>query len=323
MRHRSIPGLAALVLAGSAMLAAPAGAAEQPATSAPAVAAPAFSEGGTPQSTVFYRGPAGDVLYRTFINGRFDQTFSLGGRIVGAPGAARVWRDTSSRRTELAVRGTDDKLWVREHNDLQGGWSGWRSLGGVLAGPPAVLGSGEVTDFFVIGTDQAVWKKQVGNVPCGQTGWRRLGGVVLSGTGVAASGVDGVHALYVVGTNHQLYVDHYPGVSEEYGGWLKVPRRPPASAHPRPIADTPGFAEEPAHMVFFRDQATNRLMLLDRGEQEHYVDLGGALTSGLGAANLNDPRFEPPSVDVAVRGTDNRIWMRSERGGTWSPWRTW
>lgn len=324
---------AATALAATATFSLPfsqaAGAAEAPATSAPAVAA-TFSEGGTPQSTVFYRGPSGQVLARRFADNVFGKAFGLGGRIVGAPTATSFWWNEGQHMTELAARGTDDALWVREHfrEAPQDEYTPWVKAGGQLVAPPAVVGTRGMITYFVVGTDHAVWESHAPFAGHRQSPWKRLGGNVLPGTGPAAgSSSPNGRAVYVVGTDHQIHT-RASDDGATYTPWRKVPDQEPASTHPQYTADSPALLAAEGfqgYLVFFRNQVTNRLTMLTLCCGGHdYVDLAGRITSSPGAALLREPDSTAwLGFDVGARGTDNRIWMRTYRGGTWSPWKTW
>ena len=61
-------------------------------------------------------------------------------------------------RVDTFHRGIDNALW---HNwSINGRWSGWENLGGVLISTPAVVSWGpNRIDIFHRGTDSALWQK--------------------------------------------------------------------------------------------------------------------------------------------------------------------
>ena len=151
---------------------------------------------------VFYRGPGGDLVQRTFAGG-WQTPVSLGGGLTSKP-AAVAW---GPNRLDVFARGTDDALW---HIWYDGVWHGWESLGGVLRSAPAACswGSGRL-DVFARGTDDALWHIWFGGA---WSGWERLGGVLVSDPAAVSWSQDRID-VFAEGTDGALWRKSWDGLA--------------------------------------------------------------------------------------------------------------
>ncbi len=76
------------------------------------------------------------------------------------------------------VQGTDNALWWQSTTDNGTTWSGWNSLGGVLASAPAVTSSSSgVMDVFVLGSDDSFWWQNTASSGTTWSGWTYADGI--------------------------------------------------------------------------------------------------------------------------------------------------
>jgi hypothetical protein len=110
---------------------------------------------------VFERGRNGLVrrLYQVSHNWTWAGQQDVPGspQCLGGPDAVL---SGGGRGTILAVRGSDNAIWINQHRIYYAGWLGWESAGGEAAADPAVAYSanGEVVVFIRRG-DSSVWHR--------------------------------------------------------------------------------------------------------------------------------------------------------------------
>ncbi|HKA82214.1 MAG TPA: polysaccharide deacetylase family protein [Acidimicrobiales bacterium] len=273
--------------------------ADQAATSAVALAAdPAGFD------HAFYRGQDGAVYVRTFRDGVWSTQTNLGGKIVGAPAAARAGATLA-----VAARGTDGVLWLK--TNTQGTWGPWQGLGGVLAAAPAVIGdpAGGMT-VFVRGTDNRLYTKARG---AGGTwsAWSSVGSGVASGPAALSTGEGGAE-VYVTRADHTVW-----WASRTTAGWSAW--QPLGGVTHTAVAAT-WDAQTETTWVFAR--GTNNVLYVKQRR-------AGAWTGwqSIGTTLIDAPAVVAAAgggIDVVVRGTDNALWSRWQRNGAWSAWsRAW
>jgi hypothetical protein len=150
--------------------------------------APAVCSRGQGRLDVFVRGIDNQLWQLFYVKGiGWQGWLPVGGTLTGAPAAA-CWTRTGERageqRVDVFVPGTDQALWHRFYT-AQRGWSGWETLGGVLAKgtSPSVssLRAGSL-DIFVVGTDNALYHKWYNETAGGWSGWEVLSGKCFSGS---------------------------------------------------------------------------------------------------------------------------------------------
>ncbi len=144
-----------------------------------------------------------------------------------SPPALATFRDG---RMDLAVRGADRALWLREYQP-GAGWGAWSSLGGGVgnAAPAAVYTPSGDLDVFVLGEPQAIYRnvRHAGR----WSGWQNLGGAGLSAPAAAVDPLTAAVTVFVEGRNHTLW-QQTVGVT----GWTQVPGVRTVSA---PAVSTP------------------------------------------------------------------------------------
>ena len=177
---------------------------------------------------------------------------------------------------DVYIHGLDDALWTRRL--VNGGWTPWKSLGGIVTSAPAASG----LDIYVRGRDGALWTRRA------DTAWTSLGGFIVGAP--AATSTD----VFVRGGDNALWTRHLNAGT--WGPWVSlgghVTSAPAASA-----SDV--FARGTDNAIW-----TRRLAGASWGP---WVSLGGSATSAPSAA----------AGSVYVRGIDNALWSKPLTG-TWS-----
>jgi hypothetical protein len=194
----------------------------------------------------------------------------------------------------LFGEGTDHQLWfaTRVHN----AWSNWASLGGNLTSQPGAVfrGSTDVYSVFARGADGTVWARD--HSSSGWGAWHSIGGQLLAGTGPSAAYLSGTFVL-VVGTNKQLYIAH-AGVTGFTAAGGQTTVSPALTTIPAALV---GFARGTDNVAYYH-------RFLDTSPGWHKI--GGAFTSGLGAANVGGS-----STNTVGLGTDSQVYLST---GNWS-----
>lgn len=243
----------------------------------------------------FYRGEDRALYARTVRDGIWSAESTLGGEVVGAPSAT-----LAGTALVVGVRGTDGHLWLKTNQG--GSWSGWQNLAGVLTAAPAVVGhpDGRI-DVFARGTTNQLHTR---TRPPGGTwsAWSPLGGGLSSGP-AGVSSASGRVDVYVTGTDHEVWAKTRTAAG--WSGWRTLgglTYTAPTVA-PSPQGD--------ARWVFVR--GTNDVLYVNPTETvSGWQRLGGTLIDAPATAST------PGRMDVVVRGSDNALWSRLYRNGTWS-----
>jgi peptidoglycan/xylan/chitin deacetylase (PgdA/CDA1 family) len=246
----------------------------------------------------FYRGQDGAVYLRTFRDGVWSAQTTLGGKIVGAPAAARA-----GATLVVAGRGTDGALWLR--TNAQGTWGPWQGLGGILAAAPAVIGdpAGGI-DVFVRGTDNRLYTKarRAGGT---WSAWSSVGSGVASGPAALGTGGGGAE-VYVTRADHTVWMR-----SRSAAGWSAW--QPLGGLTYTAVAAT---RDAPSGTTWVFARGTNNVLYAKQhragvwtGWQSFGTTLIDAPAAVAGASG---------GIDVVVRGTDNALWSRRQRNGAWS-----
>ena len=181
------------------------------------------------------------------------------------------------------------------------GWSGWESLGGVLASGPGVSSwAANRLDVFVRGTDNRLWHKWFSG---GWSGWESLGGVLTSGPAAVSWGPGRID-VFVRGTDNALHHKWYNGA---WSGWESLGGV---------LTSDPGVCSWGSGRldVFVKGPDNALWHKWFNGAWSGWESLGGVLTSEPAAVS-----WGPGRIDVFVRGTDNRLWHKWYNGA-WSGW---
>ena len=124
---------------------------------------------------------------------------SLGG-VITDPVVAR----NQDGRLEVFARGTDNALWHIWQVAPNSTWSGWASLGGVMASKVVVDNNKDGRlEVFVRGDDNALWHIWQTAPNNGWSGWSSLGGII-DGNPVG-SNMDGRLEVFTRGTDGALW----------------------------------------------------------------------------------------------------------------------
>jgi hypothetical protein len=197
-----------------------------PSTGRPVGSAVAAAGWGT-RVDLFWRGAYGDVQYRWIEAGQnrgWSRAESLGSPLgkpfVYDPAAVSY----GAGHVEVFVVGADNAVWHKWF--MNGGWSGWESLGGHATSSPsaASLHYGHI-DLFVRGSDMGLWHRYTdwpGGIPW--QNWSSLGGRLSSGPAAVAPNLRFQQAgkdrlfVYVFADNGALYGIAW-SLATNWGGW--------------------------------------------------------------------------------------------------------
>jgi hypothetical protein len=192
------------------------------------------------------------------------------------------------------VRGTDDALW---HRWFDGGrWSGWESLGGVLAsGPDAASWSAGRLDVFVKGTDAQLWHRWFDGGRW--NGWEPLGGSLNSDPSAASWGPGRVD-VFARSSSDQLIHRWWSG------GWASEILPAAVTSGPDVAAPGPGLLD-----VFGLNASNTASGMAYTGSRwTTWHAVGGTGTSDPSAVSS-----WPGTFDCFVRGTDQTLYQASGR----------
>ena len=180
------------------------------ATSGPAAAAYGASV------HVFAAGSDGGIYQNTLTDGKYSGWTSLGGGASSAPSA--VWRRGPQKYFDVAVKGTDNAIWLRTW--IPGtGWSAWTSLGGNLTSAPALNSQADgVLNVFARGTDCQLYQRAWNGAAWSD--WIALGGCLVGAPTVVSRGPNQVD-VYARGVNSSIYQRHWDAVSG-WTAWAQV-----------------------------------------------------------------------------------------------------
>jgi hypothetical protein len=258
----------------------------------------------------FYTGTDGH-MYTFGPTGAPGQATSLGGQLIGGPGATDVPPGAlGSGGAAQFGQGTDRALWMAVAGPKFVSLGGHlTSRPGAAAGALAVPG-GESIDAVVRGADGAVWDKELISSSSGALTprpWVRLGGHVLAGTGPAAVNAGGTLFVVATGTDRRVWLSQSTdGV--HFSGWRSLGGRSAADVGAATPAAGVGVA-----FVRGSDGAAwfNEFAGTTAGVTAGWHTLHGRLTSGVGAAGASALNGMTWAV---VLGGDGHIWQAS---GVW------
>ncbi len=131
---------------------------------------PASSPAVTDGLYLFVRGSDNALWYNYWTGTTWTAATSLGGNLTSAPAAT----SPGTSAIDVFVQGTNGAVYEKTTTNNGATWSGWASLGGVLAAgsSPAATspGSGQV-DISVLGTGNVLWWKTT------TSSWRPVGDI--------------------------------------------------------------------------------------------------------------------------------------------------
>jgi hypothetical protein len=210
---------------------------------------------------------------------------------------------TSANATVIVFgTGTDHALWYAAR--VNGAWTNWTSLGGIISDPAVVYrGSPQLYSVYARGADGAVWSRD--HTRSGWNAWHSLGGLLYPGTGPAAAYAGGTYVL-AVGLDKQLYIAH-SGVT----GFRPVGGR--TTANPALTAAGGaliGFARGTDNAAWY-----HRFIAGSPG----WHSMGGIYTSGLGASSGLSSLANTPVTYTVGLGLDSHLWMCHMNWGAYPP----
>lgn len=207
-------------------------------------------------------------------------------------GEADTVREANGRMS-VFVRGSDRSLWWNRQATPGGGFTGWRSLGGIITSDPvAERNSDGTVAVFARGSDDALWEIRQ-TAPNGEFGsWRSLGGVITAAPAVGRN-LDGSLSILVRGANAErgVWVWKQSAPSSTSGGYTGLGGT---------MADDSTFGvtnlADGRLTAFYRNKATNQLNVITQ--------------TAVNSAAWNAARAFSTTIQAspeAVRGMDGRV----------------
>ncbi|PZG13932.1 alpha-galactosidase [Nonomuraea aridisoli] len=183
-------------------------------------------------------------------------------------------------------------------------------LGGEPTGDPAIVRQDETHAVaFVRGRNGALYEQRsAGDAWTGK--WRHLGGPThgrILGQPAAVATPGGRLDVFVRGTDNAIW--QRTSIHDKWGRWLRLG----GSA-----ADAPGVAwQSPDDWTLFVTGADGRVQY--RTQDSGWADLGSP-TDGVVYGRPSAAVGPGGRVELAVRGNDDHLYLRSRVGGQWSGW---
>jgi parallel beta-helix repeat protein len=261
-----------------------------------------------------YAGPSQDLLGS---DGIWDHPYQLGENNQDNYPLVSLWAVRNA--SYLAVRGANNEIYYRIYNSTIGSWESWNVIPeGATCDSPAVVEYSGKLYFVVRGMDGAsLWFGSVNITDYNFSGWALLSGASPSAPTLVTYGSKLV--LVVRGFTNMIYYRFYDCDLGTWSEWTPVPDG--------------ATCDSPAAAVL-----GSSLHLVVRGLSTTYVS--GNNTLWYGVVNLVDDSFSgwtmldgwTPSAPrlaasetldrlyLAVRGGDNRIWIKLWNGSAWEGW---
>src|SRR5439155_11951005 len=122
---------------------------------------------------VFYQGSDGALHQMWNTGSGWSSPVGLGGSTAGTFSGAPAAASWGIGHVIVAVRGTDNALWVKTYAD--GTWSSWTSLGGALTSSPTIVSQGaNILGIYYRGGGNSIY--EVWNAGSGWSSPVNLGG---------------------------------------------------------------------------------------------------------------------------------------------------
>jgi hypothetical protein len=272
------------------------------------------------------------------------QFTSLGGPFIGSP--AVVGLGKSDETLIVLTVGPDSSLWYArldgftfsDDPDVQGTWSTWQSLGGLLTSPPhAVRSQTSAIDVFARGPYSELlhwhfengrwsqWPAQSANAPPvleaaaagplvgpGLYGfyrnWESLGGALISPRHATVfGGPGGLVTVFAVGTDHALWNRTHEGGWRPWDSWGHTLTSPPyaVAGHETVMV----FARGTDSAVWYNQDGTG------------WHSLGGRFSSApCGVATIGDDLTPEATIHVFATDENSVLQHRMWNGNSWSDW---
>lgn len=235
--------------------------------------------------------------------------------VVGQPTASQE----ADGRLAVFARGTDGALWYDTQAVPNGGWGGWRNLGGTLQSDPVAArnADGRISVFaqgkFGNDSDRLVTITESEPDSTSYGDWSNLGGPLYNPN--VGRNADG--RLTVVGTAGSLWekTQSEPD-SATYNGWKKIETTNPVG-RPALVNQADGRL-----MVVYRREGNNVAWHVDQTAPNstdwgNPVWIGGVLGSDPAAIRDVDGK-----VSTFVRGTDGKMWAATQNDPNGAPFAT-
>jgi hypothetical protein len=268
----------------------------------PPVVTPTSSPAIVDSLSLFVRGSDNAIWYKTWNGATWSNATSLGGNCTSAPAAT----SPSSGVINVFVQGTTGTVYEKTTTNSGTTWSGWTSLGGVLAAgssPAATSPSSGVINVFVQGTTAAVYEKTSSDSGATWSGWTSLGGALAANSGPAATSSGSVTYVFVHGTDNAVWYKTWNGAAwsswHSLGGALAANSGPAATSPSSGVIDV--FVQGTTGTVY--EKTTTNSGTTWSG----WTSLGGALAANSGPAATS----ESGQVYIAALGTGNVLWWKT------------
>lgn len=249
-------------------------------------------------------GPSGSAGVGAWTGGgSVTAAEDLGGRILGGASLAR----RGDGGLVVAVRGANDRLYVKER-PAGGVWSAWNRLDGALSARPALTASPSGgLDVAVRGTNGVVYTR-TSDRPGSWSPWQAVRGLPTSAVGPALASSASGTSVFAVHADGSVWRSQR--VAGTWGAWSSLGGR---------TADDLAAAGTGTGAVSVVVRGTNDVgyvRTVGGGVSSGWTRLGGVLASGPGAAGTADGS----RIDVAVWGTNGRLYRLTGDGRSWTGW---
>jgi hypothetical protein len=270
---------------------------------------PAVASQGPQMLDIFWKGPNGTLLQKSYSNGWVANTQDRG---VPAPGVGFIRGPSATSwgmgRLDVFVRGTDEKLW-QWWRDGSAGYYWYPLDNGPIKSAPAVTDAGYgILYVFARQADNAIryrkWTNAQGWIP----GWLNLpslpGGV--TGTPVAVNDGTNVHVFVRGSPDANLWQAYTTDGGNTWNGWYNLGSN--IETNPAVAVWGPGRFD-----LFARPYGIPEISLFHRGYESGWQQDWQDLLTYRGAAydwvgNPSAVSMAPQRVDVFAQSADNVLW---------------
>lgn len=241
-------------------------------------------------------------------------------RVDGFVASSPALAGTAGDELFLAVRGSDDGIYIVRSLFSGAGWTEWEPLGsppGGAKGDPALVStSAGVLDVFVRGADNRLWQRHRGPdllwgpwlKPVGDDG-------VLKSSPRATSRGGGRIDVFVIGTDDRVYQRFLNGLWNTSWFPLDEPDGPVGL-----VGDPAAAALDDSHVYLFARGTDNRLWAR-YWTGSGWSAWGLAVTDGVLNSSPAAVGSGLGGLVVFVRGTDQNLYGNELRPSGWQGWK--
>lgn len=217
------------------------------------------------------------------------------------------------------VHGTDNRIYYRTYSFGTASWNNWNALpSGTTTTSPATTSYGGKLYFVVKGDfDTGLYFSSLNLTDLSFTGWAKLSGSTPSAPTLVNYGSKLL--LIVRGTDNGLWYRYYDTITNTWGGWIGIPETQTSDS---PAATVIGTTMSLVVRGFSTTSAIQNNTLWYSSLNLFNNDFSGwkALPGETDAApRLTSPENEN-TLYLAIKGTDNVIYMNKNDGTTWLGW---